>query len=222
MLPWYATTEPKEIFPVNILDMILNAQGGGAVQQMSQKFGLSSDQTQSAIGALLPALAGAVNQNAQQEGGLDSLLGALSGGNHQRYLEDPSSLMAEDAIKDGNGILGHLLGDKSVSRQVAANASAQTGIDSGILKQMLPMVAGLMMGGLSRGANSSGLLGAAASAAGGGGGLLGAVASMLGGGQQAAPQASGLLGMLSPLLDQNRDGSSIDDILRMASGFLRR
>lgn len=210
---------------MNILDLIQSAAGGGAVQQMSNQFGLSQDQTQSAISALLPALAGAVNQNAQQEGGIESLLGALSKGNHQRYLDDPSALLSQEGINDGNGILGHLLGDRAVSRQVASQAAAQTGIDSGILKQMLPVVAGLMMGGLSKGASSQGLLGAAASAAmgGGGGGLLGAVTSMLGGGAPAPqPQASGLLGMLSPLLDQNRDGSSMDDILRMAAGFLRR
>ncbi|MFN7920132.1 MAG: DUF937 domain-containing protein [Bryobacteraceae bacterium] len=217
---------------MNLLDLITSAAGGGAVQQMSNQFGLSEDQTQSAISALLPMLAGAVNQNAQQEGGMEGLLGALSSGNHQRYLDDPSHLTSQEGIADGNGILGHLLGDRSVSRQVAAQASAETGIDSGILKQMLPMVASLMMGGLSRGASSQGLLGAAASAAmggGGGGGLLGAVASaVLGGGAPAPqPQASGLLGMLGPLLgggggQAQQSGGGMEDILRLAAGFLRK
>jgi hypothetical protein len=197
---------------MNILEAILNAQGGGAVRQLGGQFGLDEGQTQSAISALLPMLAGAVNQNAASEGGLDSLLGALSGGNHQRYLDDPSALSDPAAIAEGNGILGHLFGSKEVSRQVASHASAQTGIGSDILKQMLPMVAGMMMGGLSR------------QSSGGGGGMLGALGSaamgMMGGQASAAPQAAGLLGALTPLLDSNRDGSAMDDILGMAAKFL--
>jgi len=194
---------------MNILEMILGAQESAAVRQLGSRFGLDDGQTQSAISALLPALAGAVNQNARQEGGLEALLGALASGGHSRYLDDPASLDDPSALDDGNGILGHLFGSKEVSRQVASNAAAQTGIDAGILKQMLPLVAGLMMGGLGKQAAASGA----------GGDLLGAAASLFGGGQ---PQASGILGMLTPLLDQNRDGSALDDVLGMAARFLRR
>ncbi|MEZ5356500.1 MAG: DUF937 domain-containing protein [Bryobacteraceae bacterium] len=202
---------------MNLFEAILNAQGGGVVQQLGGQFGLSEGQTQSALGALLPALAGAMNQNAQQ-GGLESLLGALSNGNHGRYLEDPSLLGQESTVQDGNGILGHLLGSKEVSRELASRASAQTGIGSDILKQMLPLAASLLMGSMSRGARQSNLGGM-----GGGGGLMDAIGSMMGGGQaSAAPAQAGILGMLGPLLDQNQDGSAVDDILRMASGFLRK
>lgn len=194
---------------MNILDLILNAQEGGAVRQLANQFGLDEGTAQTAVSALLPALAGAVQRNTQQDGGLDALLGALGGGNHSRYLDDPSMLGQQESVEDGNGILGHLLGSKDVSRQLASQASAQTGLDSGLLKQMLPLVAALLMGGLSQQASSNGLLGAAA--------------GMLGGGAPQAPaQAEGLLGMLTPLLDQNRDGSALDDILGMASKFLTR
>lgn len=186
---------------MNILDLILNAQGGGAVRQLANQFGLDEGTAQTAISALLPALAGAVQQNTRQEGGLEALLGALGGGNHSRYLEDPSALGDPSTVNDGNGILGHLLGSKDVSRQLASHASAQTGLDSGLLRQMLPLVASLLMGGLSQQANAGGYLGAQATQ---------------------EPQAAGLLGMLTPLLDQNRDGSPLDDLLGMAARFLTR
>lgn len=210
--------------------MIMQAQGGGAVKQMAQQFGIGEDQAQSAIGAVLPMLAGAVQQNVQS-GGIEGLLGALQGGQHQRYLEDPSALFSQEGVQDGNGILGHLLGSKEVSRQVASHASAQSGVGSDIIKQMLPMVAGLLMGGMSRQANSSGLLGQALGAAmggnsgGGGGGIGSILGGLLGGGAAAAappPVQQGVLGMLGPLLDQNRDGSALDDVLGMASRFLGR
>jgi hypothetical protein len=183
---------------MNIIETILKAQGGGVVRELGDQLGLSEGQTQSALGALLPVLAGAMSRNVQSEGGLESLLGALGGGSHDRYLEDPSLLHQQSTVEDGNGILGHLLGSKEVSRQVASRASAQTGIGVDILKQMLPLAASLLMGSMSRGAGSQSL------------------------DQARAPQQEGILGMLTPLLDQDRDGSALDDILGMASRFLSR
>ena len=223
---------------MNLLEMVMQSQGGGAVRQMAQQFGIGEDQAQSAIGAVLPMLAGAVQQNVQS-GGLEGLLGALQGGDHQQYLDNPSTLFSEQGVQDGNGILGHLLGGKEVSRQLATHAEAQSGVSSSIIKQMLPMVASLLMGGMSRQANSSGILGQVLGAAmggggGGGGADTGGLGSVLGsilGGGNAAPQqqhlnqnpaASGIMGMLGPLLDQNRNGSAMDEILGMAGQFLGR
>jgi hypothetical protein len=236
---------------MNILETILAAQGGNGVRQMADRVGLDQGQAQSAIEALLPMLAGAVSRNAQQPGGLEGLLGALSDGHHQRYIDDPATLEDESTIQDGNAILGHLFGDREVSRQAAARASAQTGIGADVLRKMLPMLAAMLMGGLSKGASQGGMfgspsagqdgLGGALGGGGmGGGGMGGALGGgmggglgqvlggLLGGGQrpgmgQAQPQAGGgLLEMLTPMLDRNRDGSAMDDILGMAAQFLQR
>ena len=42
---------------MNILDAIINAKEGGAVQQLGSQFGLGQDQTTAALSALIPALA---------------------------------------------------------------------------------------------------------------------------------------------------------------------
>jgi len=183
---------------VDLLQAILNAQGGGAVQHLSQNFGLGQDQTVSAVQALLPALAAGLQRNTSQQGGLENLMAALSGGSHQRYLDDPSTLGLEDTVRDGNGILGHLLGSKDVSRQVAARASAQTGIGADVLKKMLPLVASLAMGALSKQSAATGYRPGAA-----------------------AGQGS-ILDMVAPLLDSNRDGSIADDVLGMLGKFIKR
>jgi len=181
---------------VNLLESVLNANGGAAVSQLAGQFGLQQDQAASAIGSLLPALAGGVQRNISQ-GGLGGLLGALMNGGHQRYLEDPSTLSSPEARDDGNGILGHILGSKDVSRQVAAEASTQTGISEYILKQMLPVVASLAMGAMSRHATA-------------------ASASSAGLNPNASDAGSGLLSMLTPLLDRNGDGSVMNDVLGSA------
>lgn len=187
---------------MNILDVILQSQGGGAVQQLGRQFGLQPEEAQSAISALLPALASGLQRNMASQGGLDGLLGALAGGDHQRYLDAPGSLADAASTLDGNGILGHILGSKEVSRQVAQRASQQTGIDVSILKKMLPLVAALVMGGLSsqRPRVPS--------------------AAPVGGLGSAMGSAGSLLDMLTPVLDSNRDGSALDDILGMAGRML--
>jgi hypothetical protein len=188
---------------MNLLDVILNANDGSTVSQLGSQFGLKESQAASAIQSLLPALAGGLQRNISQ-GGLTDLLGALTSGRHQQYLDDPSALGSPAVREDGNKILGHILGSKDVSRKVAAQASTRTGIDESVLKQMLPAVASMAMGALSRQTSSSSTLpGASAPAATPGGG-------------------SGILGLLTPLLDQDRDGSVVDDVLGSVSRLFQK
>ena len=181
---------------MDLMEVLLNTGGGGAIGQIAQQFGLREDQAQSAVASLLPALQSGLSRNVKQEGGMDSLVRALSGGGHQQYLDDPAVLGTTDAIADGNGILGHILGSKDVSRAVAARASEQTGIGTDILKKMLPMVASLLMGSLSRQTSRA----------------------------PAAPafpgQSGGGLDILSSMLDSDGDGSIGDDLLGMMGKFL--
>ena len=170
---------------MNILDSILAAQDGSAVKQMGQQLGLGDAQTMSVLSTLVPALAGGFQRNMQSPDGLDALMGALTNGQHAQYLENPTSLAG--AAGDGNSILGHILGSKDVSRDVAVRAAAQTGLDAGILKQALPLVAALMMAAMARQGGTS---------------LMTSGAGLPGGG--------GLMSMLTPMLDANRDGSIVE------------
>lgn len=177
---------------MNILDSIINAGDGEAVRQLGSQLGLDDAQTTSALSALVPALSAGLRQNLQSPEGLNGLVSALSAGNHQHYIEEPRVLGEANTIADGNAILGHVLGSKDVSRQVAANAGAQTGLGPDVMKRMLPLVATLVMGAMSRHTAAGG---ASSLTTGAGGG--------------------GLLEMLGGALDRNRDGSVLDDITGM-------
>jgi hypothetical protein len=177
---------------MNILDSIMTAGNGAAVRQIGSQVGLDEAQTAAALSALVPALSAGVRQNLQSPDGLSGLIGALSAGNHQRYVDSPTALGDPGTVADGNGILGHILGSKDVSRRVASETGAQTGLGPEVMKRMLPLVATLVMGAMSRQA-----------AAGGGSSLT------TGAGH------GGLLDMLGGALDSNRDGSALDDITGM-------
>jgi hypothetical protein len=185
--------------PMNILESILAAQGGGATRQLGQQFGLNDSQVSSALSALVPALAAGFQKNMSSPQGLDGLLGALGGGQHQRYVDNVDALAGPGTTADGNGILGHVFGSKDVSRQVASQAAAQTGIGSSVLKGMLPVVAAMMMGAMAKQVGRPGASQAGVSSGG-----------------------DSLMNMLSPMLDSNRDGSMVDDVLGMIGRFSGR
>jgi len=206
---------------LNLFDMLAQAQGGGAIANLGKQFGLEGPMAEQAVKALLPAISSGMKRNVAQPDGLSGLLGALQKGNHQQYIDDASALARPEARNEGNAILGHLLSSKDVSREVASRAAQQTGISSSVMKQMLPMIATMAMGSLSKQTAQPGMMdmitgamGASSGRSGGGGGLLGSLAGSLLGGGGAKKQASN---PLAAMLDADGDGSMMDDVFNMLS-----
>ena len=210
---------------INLFDMHTQASGGGGVSQVSERTGLPPEMAQMAIKALLPAIAGGLQRNAQQEGGLQSLLGALQGGHHEQYLDQPETLSRPESIMDGNAILSHLLGSKDTSRAVAAQAAQKTGLSEQVLKMALPMVASMAMGALAKQTKKPDIMSALAGVLSGSqpqpapqqaqGGLAGMLGGLLGGNAPKKAPQPGALGMLGGLLDADGNGNAMDDIFQM-------
>ena len=212
---------------MNLLDMIMSAQGGASAQQAGAQLGLNQQQSQSAIAALLPAISSALKQNTANPQGLAGLLGALQGGQHEQYLDNPQMLGQPQTVNDGNAILGHLFGSKDVSRAVAGHAAQKTGIGADVLKKLLPLVATMAMGSLSKQTKAptmqSALTGMAMQHLMGGqkksglGAILGAVTGANGRQQRQTQQTHQQgMGIIGKLLDADGDGSMMDDVLKMA------
>lgn len=191
---------------MQILDAI-NQMGG--LQAVARELGVSESQAATGAAALLPAILGGFKKQAQPGaaglGGLGAMLGGLGGGG---LLDDVLGAQPTN-VGRGNDVLGQIFGSKDVSRAVAQDAAARTGLDAGLLKKMLPMLAMLAAGYMAR----QGAGGAAGGASETGGGLGGVLGGLLGA-DRAGPGAGGLASML----DLNRDGNPLDDILGMLGG----
>jgi hypothetical protein len=190
---------------MGLIDSILGANNGAAVSQIAGKLGIPESVATKAASALTPALSRGLQRNAEKPGGLESLLGALGSGQHEKYVDQPEVIGDESSIEDGNAILGHILGSKDVSRNVAGEAANKTGVDADTLKKMLPMLATVAMGTLAKQTKSGG-----------------ATSGLVGGGGSnplSGLQAAGGLGALTQLLDSNKDGNSMDDVLNLAKKF---
>jgi hypothetical protein len=167
----------------------------GGIQSMARELGVSESQATSGAAALVPAILGGLKKQAQsQPGGLNDLIGML-GKHGGGGLMDEVLASRPTNVSAGNDILGQILGSKDVSRTVAQNASVQSGLDPAVLRKMLPMLAMLVGGYMSKQ-----------------------------GGAAAAPQAGqagGGLGGLASMLDMNRDGSVMDDVIGLAGKLFR-
>jgi hypothetical protein len=132
----------------SLFDMLAQAQNGNGMDALARQFGLSQQQTQSAVEALLPAFSQGLKRNTSDPYGLGAFMTAMASGQHAQYFEDASRAFSSQGVDEGNGILGHLFGSKDLSRAVAAQAAQATGLSQQVLQQMLPAIASMMMGGL--------------------------------------------------------------------------
>ena len=191
---------------MNLTDIL--AQAGG-LQAIARDLGLNEQQAMAGAEALLPAILGGMKKQAQAQPaglqGLGGLLGQLGGGGLLDHVLSPQPTDPSQ----GKDVLGQIFGSKDVSRAVADRAASQSGLDAGVLRKMLPLLAMLVTGFMARQAQ-----GAGQSPQGGGlgslGGLVGSLGGLLGGGG-----AAGALGGLGDMLDLNGDGNALDDVLRM-------
>lgn len=180
----------------NLLDVLFADDNKAVIDEVQKNFNLSEQETRAAVEELIPALSRGLQKNTQATPGMDDLLEALRTGKHERYMEKPGSLGRPETIKEGNDILGHIFGSKEVSREVATRASGRSGLSSSLLKKMLPVVASLVMGALSK--------------------------KVLGGSNRSTSTRANEGGLLSSLLDSDKDGSIWDDVLGMAARTLLR
>ncbi|MBC2802429.1 DUF937 domain-containing protein [Rhizobium leguminosarum bv. viciae] len=131
-----------------LFDMMMQAQNGAAMEAIARQFNLAQEQATKAMAALMPAFSAGLKRSTSNPYDFVGLMQAVSSGNYVRYFEDMSRAFTPEGISDGNNILAQLFGSKEVSRAVAAQAAQMTGIGQDIYKQMLPVLADTLMGGL--------------------------------------------------------------------------
>ncbi len=134
----------------DIMEALRAAQGGQAVANLGRRHGLDVEQTEQAMTVLVPELAKGFERNMLDRQGMAQLMAALSSGHHAQYASDAAYHASAEAQADGEQILGHLLGSKTGSRQLAAYGQQETGIPADVIKQMLPSLATLFMGAVSK------------------------------------------------------------------------
>ena len=193
---------------MNAITQIVTQQlGGGAARTIAQRFGISETAANTAIQMAVPLILTALARNASQPQEAQNLHQAVATDHDGSIFDNLTGYLQNPQSANGAGILGHVFGSQKPA--VENNLAQATGIDQSSAGGLLETLAPLVMGSLGKAQQQNGL-----DASG--------LSDLLNNQQQEAQaNAPGAMSMLSSLLDQNKDGSSMDDLQRMAASFFK-
>ncbi len=185
-----------------ILALLNGSLGKEVIDGISRNTDASAEQTQAVVSTALPALLGALQNNASSGNGAQGILNAIRSKHDGGVLDNLSGFLGSNDTSDGNGILRHMLGNKQGALEQAI--SGKTGVSSATVSQILAMLAPIVMGYLGKQSQSNQVSDS--------NGLQDLLGSLLGG-----KSGSNILGSL---LDQNGDGKlGIDDLGGLLGGL---
>jgi hypothetical protein len=186
----------------NLVDGILDQLGPAGVTQIAGSLGVDEEAIGPVVAAAIPAILGGMANNTRQPQGAESLSRALED-HSPTIFDDLGGLLGGGGLADGAKILGHVFGNRQPN--VERNLAGQSGLSLDVIMKLLPILAPLVMGYLSREKQSRGL-------------DAGGLGSVLGEERQAAERQKPGLGGLASILDADGDGSIIDDVLGRITG----
>lgn len=179
---------------MNLFEIMQNAQGGNAYNNLAQQFGIAPAQAQKAVEAVLPAFSMGLQQQAQTMEGWSNILSSLSqAGKSAEFYDSDGDGIPDHLDHDGQNAMGAMFGSPELQSAMAGQAAQFAGLPANLMQQMLPVIATMVLGGLFKGAQNGGLGGVLGqmmpgNAQGNAGGM--DLSSILGGmfGQAMAPQ----------------------------------
>jgi hypothetical protein len=190
-----------------ITDMITQQLGGSAVRTIAQRFGIDETTANTAVQIGVPLIMAALARNAAQPQGAASLHQAINEDHDGSILDNVMGYLGNPQSVNGAGIVGHVFGNQRPA--IESNLAQATGMDQNSAGGLLETLAPLVMASLGKAQQQNGLDSS---------GLSNLLNSQQ---QQAQANEPGVMSMLGSMLDQNKDGSSMDDLQRMAAKFFK-
>ncbi len=193
---------------MDLSELLNSPVGQSIVKSVASQLGMNEREASGVVNMAVPAILAGMTRNAQSRDGAESLNKALESKHDGSLLNNLSGMLqghTEELQQDGNGILGHIFGNKLPA--VEQGISQKTGVSMNKIAPLLAMLAPIVMAYLGKEKRQ------ANTGAGGLGDLLG---GLLGNSQQ-GKSGGGIMDMLGSALDKDGDGNPLNDIL---GGFL--
>ena len=185
------------------LEGIIGLLGSQNLEKLTSQIGGTEGQVKNGLEAALPAMLAALNKNTGTEKGAEALNNALE--KHDgSILNNLSGYLSNPDLKDGTGILNHLFGNQTTN--VANAISQSSGLDTNGSMKMLQMLAPIVLGALGQQKKENNL------DAQGIGNLTSNLAANFAG-------EGGMMSMVTNLLDSNKDGNVMDDVMGLVGKF---
>lgn len=136
----------------DVFETMRQAQGVAAFDNLARLYGLSPEQMRAATAAVSPAFAQAFQRRSEGEQAAERLSRMLGAENYARAFDMQAAALDAAAKGEGQGdaALSALFGSPEVSRAVAAQASAASGVQAEIIRKVLPVLASVLIGGMMK------------------------------------------------------------------------
>lgn len=191
---------------MDISELLNSSIGQTIIQNVAGKLGMNANEASSAVKTAIPTILAGLTRNAQSETGAQSLNSAIESKHDGSLLDNLSGMLqshTQDLQKDGDGILGHIFGNKR--EVVEQNISKKTGVSNDKISPLLSTLAPIVMAYLGKEKQQSNA----------GAGDLNSLLSGLIGGSQQSRSGGGVMDMISGILDRDGDGNVMDDLIDM-------
>ncbi len=189
----------------DISNLLNGAIGKSLINIVTSQMGARPEQAQSALGAAMPMILSALTKNAASSDGAKGIFDAIMKKHDGSILDNLEGVITKkEVLEDGGGILGHVFGNKTDA--VANAVSKSSGIDMSSAMNIMKMAAPVIMGYLGRHTRQRNISNPSE--------ISNILSGMLGG------QANEEQSFIEKLLDQDHDGSIMDDIAGMGMKFL--
>ena len=190
----------------NFLDEFLKDYGSDVSKGLSKNLGINKKTATKMIPEVLPLVMGGLKRQMETRGGadrIDHILNKYGDDDVLDRIDDELASRSRESKPDPR--LGGLLGDSGL--QASDTMAKQFNLDSGMVSKIIPMLAPLILGALTRkkkreGAGAKGI--ASLIDRDGDGGILDDVAGFLLGGGGSSRRSNPLAGLLGGLLGKKR------------------
>lgn len=121
------------------------------LDQLAAELGVSPDEAQQAVNAVLPALVGGLGANASDPAGAGSLLDALS--QHDGSLYSGGVDLSQVDTSEGAAISGHIFGDSQgavVDQLGQMQLSGGSSLGGSLVRKLLPILAPIVLSYLAK------------------------------------------------------------------------
>ncbi len=175
------------------------------LEMLGQSVKANPDQVQQLTKVGVPALLQALGRNASTPDGAQALAGALAQ-HEDDNVEDIAGFLKNVDTADASKMLGHIFAGKDA--KVQTNLAKQTGLGTDQVSGVMSQLAPLLMGALAQQKKQQNI-----DASG--------IAGLIGGVMEKNTD-SGMMNMVTKLLDSDKDGSIVDDVGKLFKGFFKK
>ncbi len=197
---------------MNILDILQNQMSDSLIESLTNQIGgQDKSQTAAAASGIFSTLTAALAKNAASPEGRSALANALDRDHDGSVLDDLMGMVTggsqpvNQRAVNGAGILGHILGQKQDN--ATDMISRMSGLDKQSTFSLMAKLAPMVMGALGKQKRQENL-------------DEGGLASLLSNTVQSSSQSREEMSIIEKFIDQDGDGSIMDDLLKMGGGVL--